>query len=107
VTFAWELGCRGLIEGPATFVLEKEGIDGGWERGGGGVGGLEWIGAGEDGAENRDDGEPGILASSLRIGVAGYATFNEVDNTMAGRMADRSDSSSRARSLSKFPWWFT
>ena len=74
-------------------MLEREGIGGGGCR----VAGWERIGAGEEGAENRDDGEPRLLVSPPRIGVAGYATFNEVDNTMAGRMADRSDSSSGLR----------
>lgn len=78
-----------------TLVLEEEGIGGGRDRdGGGGAAGWEWTGAGEDGAENREDGEPRLLVSSLRIGVNGYATFNDVDNTMVGRMADRSESTS-------------
>ena len=64
------------------MVLE-EGIDGGRDRGGG-CGAAVWggTGAGEDGAENREDGEPRLLAPSLRIGVDGYATFNDFDKTM-------------------------
>ena len=67
------------------MVLEEEGIDGGRDRGGGcGAAGWEGTGAGEDGAENREDGEPRLLAPSLRIGVDGYATFNNFDKTMWG-----------------------
>jgi hypothetical protein len=74
------------------LVLEEEGIGGGRDRGGGGgAAGWEWTGAGEDGAENREDGEPRLLVSSLRIGD-GYAAFNDVDNTTVKRMADRSES---------------
>jgi hypothetical protein len=80
------------------LVLEEEGIGGGSDRGGGGgAAGWEWIGAGEDGAENREDGEPRLLVSSLRIGVDSYATFNDVDNITVERMADRSHSSNGAR----------
>lgn len=60
------------------MVLEEEGIGGGRDRGGGCGAVWEWTGAGEDGAENREDGEPRLLVSSLRIGVDGYATFNDV-----------------------------
>lgn len=77
---AFPLGGGGLLEEPATLVLGGDGIGGGRDRGGCGAAGREWIGAGDEGAENKDDGESRLLVSPPRIGVAGYATFNEVDN---------------------------
>ncbi len=97
----------GRLEGPATSVLVGEGICGGRDRGECGAAGWERIGAGEEGAENRDDGESRLLVSP-RVGVAGYATFNDVDNIMVGRMADRNDGRGRddglgiCKSLGKF-----
>lgn len=72
------------------MVLEEEGIGGGRDRGGGGgAAGWEWTGAGEDGAENREDGEPRLLVSSLRIGdgvarVVGRESEEVLGNFLGG-----------------------
>jgi hypothetical protein len=73
--FGWEpvgLGGGSSFGGPTALISapKEEGI--GRLRGPGTAGGAGRIGAGEDGAENRDDGESWFWLVTSRVGVAGY-----------------------------------
>jgi hypothetical protein len=74
ITFGWDsvgFGGGGLPESSVALVPE----------GGGGCGAAGWegIGAGEEGAENRDDGESRPLLAPPRVGVAGYEVLNDAN----------------------------
>jgi len=75
--FGWEpvavgFDGGGLLGGSAALFCKGGGIEAFGDAGWGGR-----IGAGEDGAENRDDGESRIWPVSLRGGVAGYEKLED------------------------------
>jgi hypothetical protein len=64
----------GLPESSVALTPEGRGI-----RRGGCSAGWEGIGAGEEGAENRDDGESWTLLAPPRVGVAGYEVLSDAN----------------------------